>query len=431
MPGYGRWLLVLCLVAWGCASAPTKENLQSQAVSLNDQGYQYYRQSRFNVAEGKFAEALKLNRLIDRRVGIAANLNNLGVIAQEQDNPKQAMVYFQEALEINRELHDPAGLSETLNNLGLVQLSQGRVHEAQTAYLEALDQARLLPPGPLLALSLTHLGDVARVRRDYDLALSYYHQALRVDEDRKDARGRALRWERLGRTFLDLKDYARADLYLHDALREFRRLEDTDGLADTLKDLTRLALAQGDKPAAALNGQLLLEIYQARGQEQEAAKLEELLKAGRRRTGHRAACGRRISAKNSKLETRNSSMDIFLHWIKHVIKTYGYLGVFGSQMLGMFGLPVPDETILTFTGFLIFQRLPAPGAGLPGRLPGQHRRHYPELPGGTLHRLSFAAKIRLLPAPHRREDRPGPPMVWALRQHSSVWGLFPSRACAT
>ena len=46
-------------------------------------------------------------------------------------------------------------------------------------------------------------------------------------------------------------------------------------------------------------------------------------------------------------------MDIFLPWIKHVIKAYGYLGVFASQMLGMFGLPVPDETILTFTGFLI------------------------------------------------------------------------------
>ena len=81
-------------------------------------------------------------------MGIAANLNNLGVIAQEQDNPKQALVYLQEALEINRELHDPAGLSETLNNVGLVFFSQGQVNEAQTAYLEALEQARLLPPGP-------------------------------------------------------------------------------------------------------------------------------------------------------------------------------------------------------------------------------------------------------------------------------------------
>ncbi len=48
-------------------------------------------------------------------------------------------------------------------------------------------------------------------------------------------------------------------------------------------------------------------------------------------------------------------MDVFIHWVKHAIKSYGYLGVFASQMLGMFGLPVPDETILTFTGFLIYK----------------------------------------------------------------------------
>jgi membrane protein DedA with SNARE-associated domain len=46
----------------------------------------------------------------------------------------------------------------------------------------------------------------------------------------------------------------------------------------------------------------------------------------------------------------------------HLIKSYGYLGVFGSLMLGMFGLPVPDETILTFTGFLVYKNYfhPAP-----------------------------------------------------------------------
>ena len=44
-------------------------------------------------------------------------------------------------------------------------------------------------------------------------------------------------------------------------------------------------------------------------------------------------------------------MPILIHWIK----TYGYLGVFSSLMLGMFGLPVPDESILTCTGFLIYK----------------------------------------------------------------------------
>ena len=67
----------------------------------------------------------------------------------------------------------------------------------------------------------------------------------------------------------------------HDALREFRRLQDTNGIADTLKDLTLMALAQGDRQEAAFNGRLLLEIYQARGQEQEAKRLEDLFKAGK------------------------------------------------------------------------------------------------------------------------------------------------------
>ena len=112
------------------------------------------------------------------------------------------------------------------------------------------------------------------------LALNYYHQAVMADTGAKDRRGRALRLERLGRTFLDLKDYDRAAMYLKEALVEFRRLQDTDGIAATLKDLTLVALARGDKAEAMLNGNLLLGIYQTRGQEQEAKELEALLKRG-------------------------------------------------------------------------------------------------------------------------------------------------------
>jgi membrane protein DedA with SNARE-associated domain len=39
-----------------------------------------------------------------------------------------------------------------------------------------------------------------------------------------------------------------------------------------------------------------------------------------------------------------------LHWISH----YGYPAIFCLLMLGIVGLPVPDETLLTFTGYLIF-----------------------------------------------------------------------------
>lgn len=272
------WLWVLIFLL-GCGGpAKTGVDLKKEAIAFNDAGYQYYRQSRFDLAQGKFEKALDYNRLIDRRSGIAANLNNLGAIAQAQGNPEQAIGRFQEALAVNRELNDPAALCETLNNLGRAYQGQGRLREANAAYLEALDQARQLPPGPLLALTLTHLGDVARVDKDYMLALNYYHQALTADTGAKDPRGQARRQERLGRTFLDLKDYDRAAVYLNEALVEFRRLQDTDGIAAALKGLTLLALARGDRQAADLNGTLLLELYQTRGQEQEAKELKALLK---------------------------------------------------------------------------------------------------------------------------------------------------------
>lgn len=45
-------------------------------------------------------------------------------------------------------------------------------------------------------------------------------------------------------------------------------------------------------------------------------------------------------------------MELVNDWIVH----YGYAGIFALLMLGIVGLPVPDETLLTFAGYLVFQR---------------------------------------------------------------------------
>jgi len=49
------------------------------------------------------------------------------------------------------------------------------------------------------------------------------------------------------------------------------------------------------------------------------------------------------------------------HHILAWITAYGYAAIVGLLMLGIVGLPVPDETLLTFTGYLVFRgslRLP-------------------------------------------------------------------------
>ncbi len=44
-------------------------------------------------------------------------------------------------------------------------------------------------------------------------------------------------------------------------------------------------------------------------------------------------------------------VETVLEWITQ----YGYVAIFSLLVLGIVGLPVPDETLLTFTGFLIYK----------------------------------------------------------------------------
>jgi membrane protein DedA with SNARE-associated domain len=49
-------------------------------------------------------------------------------------------------------------------------------------------------------------------------------------------------------------------------------------------------------------------------------------------------------------------MDTLLNWIPE----YGYPALFVLLMLGLVGLPIPDETLLAFSGYLIFTNQLAP-----------------------------------------------------------------------
>jgi len=63
-------------------------------------------------------------------------------------------------------------------------------------------------------------------------------------------------------------------------------------------------------------------------------------------------------------------MDIIFSWIAQ----YGYVALFGLLMLGIVGLPIPDETLLTFVGYLVFKHelapIPAALAAISGSLCG-------------------------------------------------------------
>jgi membrane protein DedA with SNARE-associated domain len=42
-------------------------------------------------------------------------------------------------------------------------------------------------------------------------------------------------------------------------------------------------------------------------------------------------------------------------YLGYIIAKYGYIGIFSSLALGVIGLPIPDEVLLTYVGYNVFQ----------------------------------------------------------------------------
>ena len=90
------------------------------------------------------------------------------------------------------------------------------------------------------------------------------------------------------------------------------------------------------------------------------------------------------------------------HQVLAWIAQYGYPAIFCLLMFGIVGLPVPDETLLTFTGYLVFMGIFQAPARISGGLAGQHLRHHHQLYAGPHFRAGADPSLRQVPAHHRR-----------------------------
>ncbi len=110
------------------------------------------------------------------------------------------------------------------------------------------------------------------------------------------------------------------------------------------------------------------------------------------------------------------------------ITQYGYSAIFALLMFGIVGLPVPDETLLTFTGFLVLQgpsgspcwrsarRLAGSACGITlSYIARAHLRHAADPP------------LRPLCADHRRARQQGARLVRARGTLGADVRLFHSR----
>jgi tetratricopeptide (TPR) repeat protein len=89
-----------------------------------------------------YRTALHLYTEVGDRAGLAAILNNLGLVYDHLEDRQQALTYYQRALPIRAEVGDRAGESVTRYNLAMIYRGQGLLAEAVAALRQvvALDK---------------------------------------------------------------------------------------------------------------------------------------------------------------------------------------------------------------------------------------------------------------------------------------------------
>lgn len=130
------------------------------------------------AARRNFEVALHHRRSLGERQGIASALNNLALVALDDEALGSARELLDEALAIKRQLGDPRAVAIGLANLSDVLIKLRSIELATSCLDEAATVATDLADGQLLATIACNRGDVAVVRGNLHEAVALYQLAL-------------------------------------------------------------------------------------------------------------------------------------------------------------------------------------------------------------------------------------------------------------
>ncbi len=133
-----------------------------------------------DAARRNFHTAMELRDATGDRRGVAVALNNLALLALDDDDLPAARDLFERALVIKRQLGDPRSVAIGLANLSDVLIRTGQHSLAVQALDEAATLARDLDNRQLIGTIRCNQGDLATTRKDWAGAAEHYQAAVVV-----------------------------------------------------------------------------------------------------------------------------------------------------------------------------------------------------------------------------------------------------------
>jgi tetratricopeptide (TPR) repeat protein len=159
-------------------------------------------------------------------------------------------VYYEQAMAVYNEVGDRLGEAAVLNNLGVMALHQGDLGAAETHYERSLAIQRQIGNRYGEGICINNLGDVALLRGDYPSAREHLEQALVISEEIDDRVGVGIILGTLGAVALLAGAPAQAEARYLAAISVHESLNQAHFLAEDWVGMGKVKLAQGDETAA-------------------------------------------------------------------------------------------------------------------------------------------------------------------------------------
>jgi tetratricopeptide (TPR) repeat protein len=136
------------------------------AAALNNLGNIAQSQNDFARAQDLYSESLGLARSLDDKIQIASTLGNLGLNAHYQDDCEQATTLYRQSLELYQKLGDQHGEANVLSNLGEIASAQGDIGQARAYLTRSLLLFRTLNSRSGVAECLERLAGIATTQSE-------------------------------------------------------------------------------------------------------------------------------------------------------------------------------------------------------------------------------------------------------------------------
>lgn len=146
-------------------------------------GNLYLSQEKFIEAKDQYIIALKLNKEIEDKKGIAASFGNLGLIAFTNSEFEEAENNYNLALKIFKEEGDQIGIANQYGNLGILYNSFGDLDKSEVLYKKALEIDKETNSHENQANQLGNLAKLFMDKGELDQALKYLKESMALEKD--------------------------------------------------------------------------------------------------------------------------------------------------------------------------------------------------------------------------------------------------------